>query len=415
MKILHTADWHVGKEWHGVDRIPDLRDHVIPEIVDIALQEGVGLVAIAGDVLDGFGRESLDLCTMLLRSPMRRMLEAGVHVALVPGNHDSWPLFRLLSAALDINPLSESAKLLIFNKPDLCYVDGVQVLGMPYLKAHSFGRWFATRKIDYPLKADLQNQTLSTQYEAVLRAIKQKKLNSHEPALLIGHFAVSGSRLQPEQRDTKEDYAGYETSYARDLVISREALLNSDQTPQYNALGHMHRGQSVPETVVPTHYAGAPERFERGEESYEPRVLLVDLPHSGPVDVEVYPLGQATPFIREEVRNASELRALSDRLGHESSRRVLGDLVIKVEDIKDYPSIRDEAYDLFPRLKEANTVRPEMPESAAPVKFETTSDYTQVANPRAVFDEYFSGFSEEEVPFLETALDTILAELDHED
>lgn len=415
MKVLHTADWHVGKEWRGVDRTPDLRDHVIPEIVDIAMQEQVGLVVIAGDIIDGFGRASLNLCAMLLRRPIKLLLEAGVHLALIPGNHDSRPLFRLLEAALNINPVSQQSQLVIFTEPDLRYFDSVQVLGMPYLAAHHFRHLLASQNISFPIEADLQNQTLSVQYERVLQTIKETKLNSREPAILIGHFAVSGSKLGLEDNEDQRGYAGYETSYARELVISREALLNSDQTPQYNALGHMHLGQSVEETVAPTYYAGAPDRFERGEEKYQPRVLLVDLPDKGDVAVTPVLLSKTTPFVNEMISDRTELEALAGSLGKEASKRVLGDLIIKVDDIADYPPLRDEAYDLFPRLKEANTVRPETPGSSMPVKFEATTDYAQLVNPRAVFDEYFSGgFSEEQVPHLQRALDTILRELEDE-
>ena len=415
MKVLHTADWHVGKEWRGVDRTPDLMDHVIPEIIDIAVQEQVGLVVIAGDILDGFGHASLELCTMLLRRPIKRLLQAGVHVALIPGNHDNMPLFRLMEAALNISPLSEQAQLVIFTEPGLRYFDNVQVLGMPYLAARHFRRWLASQNISFPIEADLQNQTLSVQYERVLQTIKETKLNSREPAILIGHFSVSGSKLSLEDDEDQRGYAGYETSYARDLVISREALLNNDQTPQYNALGHMHLGQTVPETVVPTYYAGAPDRFERGEEEYQPRVLLVDLPDKGNVEVTPILLSKTTPFINEVIADRIELEALADSLGKEAAWRVLGDLTIKVEDIADYPPLRDEAYDFFPRLKKANTVRPETPESGTPIKFETTTDYAQIANPEVVFDEYFSSsFSEEQIPNLQKALDTILGELKDE-
>jgi DNA repair exonuclease SbcCD nuclease subunit len=198
-------------------------------------------------------------------------------------------------------------------------------------------------------------------------------------------------------------------------MISRTALLNSDQIPQYNALGHMHRGQCVPETVAPTYYAGAPDRFERGEEEYEPSILLVNLPDRGVVEVDSMPLKETTPFISKVIGDRNELVALADSLGETASARALGDLVIRVDDIADYPPLRDEAYQFFPRLKEANTVRPEEPESAMPVKFETTADYAQVSNPRMVFDEFFSGgFSEDQVPHLQRALDTILGELTDE-
>lgn len=415
MKILHTADWHFGKEWHGVDRTLDLRDHVIPEIVDIALRHQVQLVVVAGDILEGFGRESLNLCSLLLRQPIRRLLETGVHVALIPGNHDNMPLFRLLEAALSVNPLSATAQLVIFTKPGIHRFDRLQVLGMPYLNLRNFATLLADQRVSVPGQGDLQNQTLSSLFEQAIKAIIERDLTGRSPALLIGHFAVSGSSYTPEGHGDDRAYAGFETSYARDLAINRDALLNSDQVPQYNALGHMHLGQQVHETVVPTYYAGAPDRFDRGERGYQPHVLVVDLPERGRVEVVPVPIQTATPFVSEAISSGAELQALADRLGAQLSRRVLGDLIIKVGDIADYAPLRDQAYDLFPRLKEANTVRPDAPESSPLPKFEASPDYSRIADHSTVFNEFFATFVEEDRPHLSKALETILQELSDED
>lgn len=416
MRILHTSDWHLGKEWYGVSRTPDLTDHVIPEIVDIALRNQVDLLVVAGDLLEGFGRESLKQCSALLRQPIRQLLEAGVNVAVIPGNHDSWPLFRLLEAALDVNPLTRPARLVVFTQPRLHNFGQVQVLGIPYLPLQSFSRWLADQGIDLPVEADLQNQTLSVQFESVIQSLKQHRLDGRRPALLIGHFAVSGSRMTPATDGDERSYAGYETSYARDLVINRDTLLNSDQVPQYNALGHMHLGQRVLETVVPTFYAGAPDRFDRGEVGYQPHVLIVDLPEVGTADTGEVPITSATVFLKERVSCSADLQAIAERLGAESSRRALGDLTIRVDDATEYPALRDEAYELFPRLREANTVRLDSPDAPSAPKFETTTDYSQIADPRAVFNDYFSrDFMEADRPHLFRALDSILEELAHED
>lgn len=415
MKILHTADWHFGKEWHGIDRTPDLRDHVIPEIVEIALQHQVQLVVVAGDILEGFGRESLNLCSLLLRQPIKHLLEAGVNVALVPGNHDNRSLFRLLEAALNISPLSATAQLVIFTEPGAHHFHPIQVLGMPYLTLRNFAAWLADEGISVPLEGDLQNQTLSLLLERAIQAMKERHLTNQSPALLIGHFAVSGSSFLSADHGDDRSYAGFETSYAQDLVINRDTLLNSDQVPQYNALGHMHLGQQVPETVVPTFYAGAPDRFDRGERDYQPRVLVVDLPDRGSVEVVSVPIQSATPFVNEVISSTAELLALADRLGAGLSQRVLGDLVIKIGDISDYAPLCDQAYDLFPRLKEANTVRPDAPESSPLPKFEASPDYARIADYSVVFHEFFATFAEQDRPHLARALDTILQELTDED
>ncbi|MHB9032503.1 MAG: metallophosphoesterase family protein [Anaerolineae bacterium] len=414
MKILHTADWHLGKEWRGVDRTPDLENYVIPEIVDIALQNKVRLFVIAGDIFEGLNRDSLRQCASLLRRPFRALLEAGVHIALIPGNHDNLPLFRLLEAALDINPLSANARLVIFTEPSAQRFDGLQVLGVPYLTLASFRGWFAGQNAALPVESDLQNKTLTDLYERTIRSLKRNNLAPGAPALLVGHFAVSGASLRPGEDASERGYAGFETSYARDLSVNCEALLNNSQVPQYNALGHMHRGQKIPATSAPTLYSGAPDRFDRGEIDYQPSVLVVDLPDHGRAETTRVPIASATPFMKQTVASREDLIALASQLGG-SARRVLGDLVISVSDLAAYPPLRDEAYELFPRLKQANTVRPQALNTSALEKFETSSDYTRVADYRAVFNEFFDTYSGEERTALARALGKIQEELKDED
>ena len=53
MKILHTADWHLGKK---IDRFSRIEEQclVMEEIVQIADQHKVDAVIIAGDLFDNF-------------------------------------------------------------------------------------------------------------------------------------------------------------------------------------------------------------------------------------------------------------------------------------------------------------------------------------------------------------------------
>jgi len=53
MKILHTADWHLGKRLESFSRIDEQRE-VLDEICVIAEREQVDAVIIAGDLFDNF-------------------------------------------------------------------------------------------------------------------------------------------------------------------------------------------------------------------------------------------------------------------------------------------------------------------------------------------------------------------------
>ncbi|HVH00579.1 MAG TPA: metallophosphoesterase, partial [Miltoncostaeaceae bacterium] len=51
MRLLHTADWHIGKRLYGVDRMAEAAA-ALDEVRDVAAREAVDAVLVAGDLLD---------------------------------------------------------------------------------------------------------------------------------------------------------------------------------------------------------------------------------------------------------------------------------------------------------------------------------------------------------------------------
>src|SRR3954467_12183897 len=96
MRILHTADWHIGRRLGRHDRTDEMRD-ALDEVAAIADEERVDLVLVAGDVFDRAAPagESLSLgLTARLR------LARGRPVVVVAGNHDAPELFDALAPLL---------------------------------------------------------------------------------------------------------------------------------------------------------------------------------------------------------------------------------------------------------------------------------------------------------------------------
>src|SRR5215207_942397 len=102
MKILHTSDWHLGSTWEGIDRSEDLLDRAVPDVVEVALREKVDIVLVTGDIFERQTNEALEKAAQTLREPFRELLNAHIDVALLPGNHDSYPLFRFLRSAVEL-------------------------------------------------------------------------------------------------------------------------------------------------------------------------------------------------------------------------------------------------------------------------------------------------------------------------
>jgi DNA repair protein SbcD/Mre11 len=90
-RLLHLADLHLG--WTPRD-LPDdaaravrrRRDALLAQAVDLALAERVDLVVVAGDLFESYRPEPA-LVAEALRQ-LRRLVDAGVALVTVPGNHD---------------------------------------------------------------------------------------------------------------------------------------------------------------------------------------------------------------------------------------------------------------------------------------------------------------------------------------
>ena len=86
MRLLHTSDWHLGRSFHGVSLLQE-QAAALERITELAVQEAVDLVVIAGDIYDRAipPAEAVQLFNTTLAS-LRR---GGTAVVAIAGNHDS--------------------------------------------------------------------------------------------------------------------------------------------------------------------------------------------------------------------------------------------------------------------------------------------------------------------------------------
>ncbi|WP_156104668.1 metallophosphoesterase family protein, partial [Spirochaeta lutea] len=87
MRILHTADWHLGKRLGPFSRLEEQRDF-LQELVELCRSHRVDMVVVAGDVFD-VPNPSSEAVELLYRS-LKILAEDGNRpVVVIGGNHDS--------------------------------------------------------------------------------------------------------------------------------------------------------------------------------------------------------------------------------------------------------------------------------------------------------------------------------------
>jgi DNA repair protein SbcD/Mre11 len=260
MRILHTADWHVGRRLGRHDRTDEMRD-ALDEVAQIADDEQVDLVLVAGDVFDRATPpvESLSLgLTALLR------LGRGRPVVAVAGNHDAPELFDALAPLLRDRGVHVIGRIKAPNAggllgPDELGVPAV-VAGFPFLREGRVidfmadtGKWYGAYAQKIAALTDAYNTALV------------ERAGSDLVPILVAHFMVSGVRVSRSERELHIGDAYTATSQA------------IPAGPQYVALGHIHAPQPVPGAPVPAAYAGSLLPMDFGEAGEDKRVVIVDV------------------------------------------------------------------------------------------------------------------------------------------
>ncbi len=332
MKILHTADWHVGKPLRGRGRLQE-QSEVLAEVVQVARDEEVDLVLISGDLFDSPApsAEAEEVVYRILLD----LSETGA-VLVVAGNHDNERRLKAIEPLLRLGKVE--ARPFVRPPAEGGVWRGRARGGEEY--AVAFLPWVPRRYIVratelMSLRPDEQAAEFKKQMAEIVQALAAP-LGDETVNILLGHVLVGRPALGGGERPSQTEF-----DYALDP---------SDFPPhlQYVALGHIHKAQAVV-APCPVWYSGAPLCLDFGEERAVPAnkaseppprvVLVVEVEPGKPARVREVPIrsGRRLLSIRG---NLEELRACRDRIPEAYLR-------VELEEEK-RPGVADEVRKLFP-------------------------------------------------------------------
>lgn len=269
MRILHTSDWHLGRTLHKVS-LAEAQESAMQRICQIAGEEQVDLVVVAGDVFDHAipSADSLDLLERTLAG-----LLTVAPVVVTAGNHDS--LRRLgYGSSLFTQRLHVCTSVDQIDQPVV--VGEVRVYPIPYLHPD-------TARVDLGAK-----EPLPATHHAVLTAAMDRiraDLARHpaDRSVVLAHAWVAGGGTSDSERDVSVGGLG---------VVSPTVFDGVD----YVALGHLHRPQEVRSaSTTRLRYCGSPLRYSFSEADDVKTVSIVDLDERG-VTVRDVPVPQPRPM-----------------------------------------------------------------------------------------------------------------------
>lgn len=293
MRILHTSDWHLGKPLCGFDRTNE-QYGAVKRVLDLAGEHKVDVLLVTGDVFEGRGAVQLRILPELTRRLVDLLaphVRAGLHVVLVPGNHDDREHFSMLRRVLALE--AEPARVHVVETVDFFEIDGVRFGVIPYPRREVLA------PIAEAIGLDERNVVLSARFADAVRFVDNRLTAHPGPTVFAGHVTVQGVTTPSE----------HEITYASDLLLGRGDLPGNANL-SYIALGHIHQSQRI-DGPVPCYYSGSLDRLDFGEIADEKKVLLVDIPTAGPASVTEIPL-ETTPFYRLDL-SAADVHTLPPR------------------------------------------------------------------------------------------------------
>lgn len=260
MKLLHTADWHIGRTLNGFSLL-DEQEHAFEQILQIAKDENVDGIVIAGDIYDR-AVPNPEAVTALNQMFCRINLENKLPIYAISGNHDS---AKRLNYGRDwmkytnfyLNTMLSEAFQPI-ETPD------VQIFMLPFFDPLDARVYYAKQGMP---EDEVKNITTIGQAMEYVVADMVKLFDPNKKHLLITHFAVTPNEDTPLQELTSET-----TSKVGGLAT---LTTNQFQDFDFVMLGHIHTNLASPSKTVL--YSGSPVKFNIKEARSQKGVYIVDI------------------------------------------------------------------------------------------------------------------------------------------
>lgn len=268
IRILHTADWHIGQLFHEYDRTFE-HQQFLNWLLETLKEEQIDVLLISGDVFDSSNPSAASIrmfYTFLNRSTQQN---SRLQIIVTAGNHDS--ASRLESP----KPLLESSNIHIVGiveKDDDGNVDYSKICIPLKNKEGNTVAWCIAvpflRLGDYPSIPDAANpyaEGVSAFYkEAYDYAASLKE--SGQAIIAMGHLHAQQAEVGDIDKMERLIMGGVE-------CISAAAF---NEHIRYVALGHIHKAQRLggKEHI---RYSGSPLPMSFSETNYKHQVIVFDI------------------------------------------------------------------------------------------------------------------------------------------
>lgn len=363
MKILHTADWHLGKRLDRFSRLEE-QIEVLDEIVAIADQQNVDLIVVAGDLFDNFnpGVEAVELFYKTLKQLSNNGKRPIIALA---GNHDSPSLINAP------DPLARVSGIILIGHPQA----KIQTFELDHFKVTKSGNGFLELQLntyDFPIRI------LHTPYANEVR-LKQCFGEEKEKALneaLSEHWKSNANEFCDEKgvniltthlyMNKRGTVLLEEPEGEKPIKIGNADMVYSDAIPsqiQYTALGHLHGFKNIGTDEAPVVYSSSPLCYSFSEAGQTKYVSIIEANPNQRVSFEKIELKSGRKLVRKSFDDIDESVAwLEENPNTLIELTIESESYLKAEDRKRIYQSHDGIIYLIPKVKNTENENTEIKE-----------------------------------------------------
>ena len=272
MRLLHSADWHLGRLFHGVSLVDD-QAHLLDGFARLAAEAKIDAVLIAGDVYDR-AVPPPDAVTLFDEFLAKVAGELRIPTVVIAGNHDSADRLgfgaRLLAhGGLHVRGRLEATPSAIELSDEYGPID---IHAIPF--------------VDPPhARVALEDAELKD-HDACNAAILDRARAGFSPGrrqVCVAHAFVAGASIGASM-DASMDVE--ESDSERPLMVGGGGRVDASRFAgfDYVALGHLHRPQQVGSERI--RYSGSLMPYSFGESKHVKSVSVIELDAKGGVEIE---------------------------------------------------------------------------------------------------------------------------------
>ncbi|WP_421222257.1 exonuclease SbcCD subunit D C-terminal domain-containing protein [Aeromonas enteropelogenes] len=303
MKILHTADWHLGHQLHGHDRRFE-HDAFLDWLTDTLKARQIDALLVAGDLFDT-ANPPASAWQQLYRFLARLRAEMpNLDMVLIGGNHDSPSKLDApheLLRAFDLHLVGSISR----DKDGQLETD--RLLVPLHDNEGKVAAWCAA--VPFLRSSDLRVEPLAEGQDRLIEGVRQiyaevltegrKRCEQDQALIAMGHAYLAAGQLS--ELSERRVLGGNQHALPADIFTGAD----------YTALGHLHLAQRLAEGI---HYSGSPLPLSLTETGYRHQVLEVTLEAGQLAAVEAIPVPRSVEMIRLPQGSLDEALAAIDAL-----------------------------------------------------------------------------------------------------